>query len=62
MEISRNSIYGIPDVELNFGDEYAISSMEGNLDFQYEQFAIKEDSGKTNVNPILNDTLIGGVT
>lgn len=27
--------------------------MEGNLDFQYEQFAIKEDSGKiTNVNPI----------
>lgn len=41
------------NIELNFGDEYAISSMEGNLDFQYEQFAIKEDSGKiTNVNPI----------
>lgn len=41
------------DVELNFGDEYAISSMAGNLDFQYEQFAIKEDSGKiTNINPI----------
>lgn len=42
------------DVELNFGDSYAISPME-NLDFQYEQFAIKEKSGKiTNINPIVD--------
>lgn len=45
------------DVELNFGDSYAISPME-NLDFQYEQFAIKEKSGKiTNINPIVDDKM-----
>jgi hypothetical protein len=41
------------DVELNFGDLYSISPMEGNIDFQYEQFAIKEENGKiTNIDPI----------
>lgn len=44
-------------MELNFGDSYAISPME-NLDFQYEQFAIKEKSGKiTNINPTVDDKM-----